>query len=337
MSEEAMTLLCTRLCPWLEAPFGRLEAARRADRLGSAWLISGPPGIGKLNLALALAARLLGVADEHPPALGPADASAAMRERRVPADHHPDLHLVFPEPEKRTIGIEQIRELSEALSMKGFRGGAKAAVIEPAEAMTLAAANALLKTLEEPAAQTFLLLVTHQPHRLLPTIRSRCQTLAVAPPSEREVAAWLGLPEGHPVLSLAGRAPLLGAMLTEPEKIKFLEELSSKFYELCQDRRDPRALAEEWVKQDVELALQWLVGRLEGAIRGRFAAAADSKAVTPAGGDSLHNAWRSLPVRVLFERLDAARRLLDRLGSGINVELALHALLVGFRPQRGRS
>ncbi|MFO7286757.1 MAG: DNA polymerase III subunit delta' [Gammaproteobacteria bacterium] len=337
MSEEAMTLLCTRLCPWLEAPFGRLEAARRADRLGSAWLISGPPGIGKLNLALALAARLLGVADEHPPALGPADASAAMRERRVPADHHPDLHLVFPEPEKRTIGIEQIRELSEALSMKGFRGGAKAAVIEPAEAMTLAAANALLKTLEEPAAQTFLLLVSHQPHRLLPTIRSRCQVLAVAPPSEQEVAAWLGVPQGHPVLSLAGRAPLPGAALIQPEKIRFLEELGEKFEELCQDRRDPRALAEEWVKQDLELALQWLIGRLEGAIRGRFTRAPDSNAITPKGGDPLHNAWRSLSVRALFERLDAARRLLDRLGSGINVELALHALLVGFRPQRGRS
>src|SRR5690606_19739146 len=179
---------------------------------------------------------LLGVADEHPPALGPADASAAMRERRVPADHHPDLHLVFPEPEKRTIGIEQIRELSEALSMKGFRGGAKAAVIEPAEAMTLAAANALLKTLEEPAAQTFLLLVSHQPHRLLPTIRSRCQVLAVAPPSEQEVAAWRGVPQAYPVLSLAGRAPLPGAALMQPEKIRFLEELGAKFEELCQDR-----------------------------------------------------------------------------------------------------
>src|SRR5690606_5589098 len=124
------------------------------------------------------------------------------------------------EPEKRTIGIGQIRELSEALSMKGFRGGAKIAVIEPAEAMTPAAANALLKTLEEPSARTFLLLVTHQPHRLLPTIRSRCQILAVAPPAEHEVAAWLGLPAGHPVLPVAGHAPLRAAELMEPEKVK---------------------------------------------------------------------------------------------------------------------
>ena len=336
MSGDALALLSTRLCPWLEEPLARLDAARRADRLGSAWLIGGPAGIGKLNLALALASRLLGAVEEAPPALGPADAAAAMRERRVPADHHPDLHLVFPEPDKRTIGIDQVRELSEALAMKGFRGAAKIAVIEPAEAMTPAAANALLKTLEEPSARTFLLLVSHQPHRLLPTIRSRCQILAVAPPTEQEVAAWLGLPAGHPVLSIAGRAPLFAAELMEPEKVRFIEDLSVKFQEICNDRRDPRALAEEWARQDTELALQWLIGRLERSIRRRFADASDSKAVTPAGADPLHNAWRSLPARVLFERLEAAQRLLDRLGSGINVELALHALLVGFRAERGR-
>ena len=336
MSDDALTVLSTRLCPWLEPPLARLDAARRAGRLGSAWLIGGPRGIGKLNLALVLASRLLGVGDEALPPLGPADAAAAMRERRVPADHHPDLHLVFPEPDKRTIGIDQVRELSEALAMKGFRSAAKVAVIEPAEAMTAAAANALLKTLEEPAPGTFLLLVTHQLHRLLPTIRSRCQILVVAPPAEREVAGWLGVPDGHPVLPLAGSAPLLGAALMEPAKIKYIEDLSAKFQEVCNDRRDPRALAEEWARQDTELALQWLIGRLERSIRRRFADASGSKAVTPAGADPLHNAWRSLPARVLFERLEAAQRLLDRLGSGINVELALHALLVGFRAERGR-
>src|SRR5690606_36064941 len=119
------------------------------------------------------------------------------------------------------------------------------------------------------------------------------------------------------------------------EKIKYIEDLNVKFQEVCKDRRDPRVLAEEWARQDTELELQWLIGKLERSIRRRLAAA-DSKAVTPGDADPLHNAWRSLPPRVLFERLEAAQRLLDRLGSGINVELALHALLVGFRPERGR-
>lgn len=336
MSDDAIATLSTRLCPWLGGPLERLDAARRSDRLGAAWLVTGPPGIGKINLVHVIAARLLGRADGPPPPLGPDEAAAAMRARRTPSDHHPDLHLVYPEPDKRTVGIDAIRELSEVLSMKGFRGAAKAAIIEPAEAMTPAAANALLKTLEEPAAQTYLFLVSHQPDRLLPTIRSRCQTLAVAPPDEGTVAEWLALPAGHPILALAGRAPLLGAELVLGEKIQFIEGLSSKVQKLSSNRMDPRALAEEWARQDTELALQWLIGRLERSIRLRLGNAGDSKAVTPAEGDPLHNAWHALPARALFERLETARRLLDRLGTGINVELALHALLVGFEAERGR-
>src|SRR5690606_23192993 len=188
-SADAMAVLAERLCPWLREPLARLDAARRGGRLGHAWLIKGPAGVGKLNLAYVFAQRLLDGASDpsEPPPLAPADAVEAMSARRAPADHHPDLHRVFPEADKRTIGIEQIRELSQALAMKAFRGGAKAAVIEPAEAMTPAAANALLKTLEEPAEQTYLFLITHQPERLLPTIRSRCQGLAVAAPGPSEV------------------------------------------------------------------------------------------------------------------------------------------------------
>lgn len=336
MSEDALTLLGARLCPWLQEPLERLEAARRAGRLGSAWLISGPAGIGKLNLVLVLVQRLLAGASGEPAPLTADDAAAAMRERRAPADHHPDLHLVFPEPEKRTIGIEQIRALSEALSMKGFQGAAKVAVIEPAEGMTPAAANALLKTLEEPAEQTYLFLVAHQPERLLPTIRSRCQTLAVSPPTEQESAEWLGLPPGHPVLLIAGRAPLYAAELVAQNKAEELSNLEVKLQEIAHSRLDPRAVAEEWARKDTELALKWLSGRLEKAIRLRYAPAVDSKAVTPGAGDSLHNAWSALPARTLFERLDAAERLLDRLGAGINVELALHALLADFKAERGR-
>lgn len=335
-AERAMRLLTERLCPWLGEPLARLEGARQAGRLGHAWLIKGPAGIGKLNLAYVFARRLLEGGAGEPPAIGAAEAAEAMAARRAPADHHPDLHRVFPESDKRTIGIEQIRELSEALGMKAYRGAAKAAVVEPAEAMTPAAANALLKTLEEPAEHTYLFLIAHQPERLLPTIRSRCQGLAVTAPPESEVVRWLGIDRAdHPVMTIAGRAPLRAAALLAENKTEQLKKLEEQLKGISIGRTDPRDVAEQWVRQDTDLALEWLIGRLERAIRSRYARSGDSKAVTPGRADSLHNAWLALPLRALLERLEAAQRLLDRLGSGINVELALHGLLLGFRTERG--
>jgi DNA polymerase-3 subunit delta' len=333
----SLNALGARLCPWLRDPFSRLDAALRGGRLGHAWLIKGPPGIGKLNLAYAFAQRLLdGSGASEWPVLGPDEAVEAMRASRSSADHHPDLHRVFPEADKRAIGIEQIRALSETLSMRAYRGAAKAAVIEPAEAMTPAAANALLKTLEEPTEQTYLFLITHQPERLLPTIRSRCQSLAVSAPDEEVVREWLGIERAdHPVMLVAGRSPLRAAELIQSDKSQFFSKLSEQVEGISKSRVDPRDVAEQWTRQDTDLALEWLIGRIERAIRVRAAHGPDSKAVTSARSDSLHNAWLALPLRALFERRDAAQRLFDRLGSGINVELALHGLLLGFRTERG--
>ncbi len=339
-AESSLAVLGTRLCPWLQEPLARFEKARRMGRLGHAWLIKGPAGIGKVNLAYVLAQRILELGDSGklPAALGPTDAVAAMRAYRTPADHHPDLHRVFPEAEKRTIGIEQIRALSEALAMKAFRGNAKVAVIEPAEAMTASAANALLKTLEEPAEATYLFLVSHQPEKLLPTIRSRCQSLAVPAPDPSMIVEWLGLERAdHPVLFLSGRSPLRAAELSQDEKLSFIQKLEEQFQGVYRSSTDPREVAEQWARQDTQLALEWLIGRLEMAVRAQAAQRGDSKGVTPKRGDSFHNLPFALPLRTLFERREAAQRLLDRLGSGINVELALHALLLGFRAERGRS
>jgi len=334
-ADRAMTLLTERLCPWLDEPLARLEGARQAGRLGHAWLIKGPAGIGKVNLAYLFARRLLEGGAGKPPPLGPAEAAEAMAARRAPADHHPDLHRVFPESDKRTIGIEQVRELSETLAMKAYRGAAKAAVLEPAEAMTLSAANALLKTLEEPAERTYLFLVSHQPERLLPTIRSRCQGLAVLAPPESEVVRWLGIEHDHPVMTIAGRAPLRAAALLAQNKTDQLNKLEQQLKGISTGRTNPRDVAEQWLRQDTDLALEWLIGRLERAIKSRAARSGDSKAVTSGRANSLHNGWLALPLRTLFERLEAAQRLLDRLGSGTNVELALHGLLLGFRTERG--
>jgi DNA polymerase III subunit delta' len=340
---RSSTDLDSRLCPWLREPLDRLEAARAGGRLGHAWLLKGPAGIGKINLALVFANRLLRNTEpkDVPPPLDATAAGTAMRARHAPADRDPDLHWLFPEQDKRTISVDQIRDVTQALALKGFRGRAKAVIVEPAESMTPAAANALLKTLEEPAAQTYLLLISHQPDRLLPTIRSRCQTLIVAPPSEAVVADWLHLaddPRRDALLLLSGRAPLQAFELLSDSKYGVISELEDKLNLLYHGRLDARSLAEEWVRSDVELALRWLVRRLQHAIRRRARTASDSKAVTHRSTDPLHNAWRSLPAEGLFRRLQSAEKLLDQLGSGINVELALHVLLLSLQTaNRGRT
>ena len=137
---HALATLGKKLCPWLKPTLEQLEQARTAKRLGHAWLVVGPQGVGKLNLALVFAGRLLTDSPEEPAELEAAQAVAAMRARHQPVDHHPDLHWIFPAEDKRTISVEQIRDVSEALALKAFRGPAKVVVIEPAEAMTTAAA-----------------------------------------------------------------------------------------------------------------------------------------------------------------------------------------------------
>jgi DNA polymerase-3 subunit delta' len=328
-----MTKLGTQLCPWLVPALAQLEAALSQGRLGHAWLLAGPIGSGRINLALVFANRLLaGKASSPPPELGPRDFVAAMRERHAPADHHPDLHWLFPEEDKRTISIEQIRAVSEAVALKPFAGTAKVVVIEPADEMTGAASNALLKTLEEPAGDTFILLVTRQPERLPATIRSRCQRLAVPHPTLTQLQSWVGSPDVSASWLATGGSPLLVADISNSIDTRSLE---SQLILISQDKIDPQAVADTWLKQNCELVLGWLLRRIQLSLRARLAPRA-STVVTDLGSDALHNAWTTLTLRTLFAQHQSAEMLLNQLGSGINVELALRALLLGFQPQRGQ-
>ena len=338
----SLETLATRLCPWLEEPLARLEGAFASGRLGHAWLLTGPRGVGKLNLALVTADRLLSGAAGRPPPepLTAADAAAAMAGRHAVVDHHPDLHWIHPIEDKRTISIEQVRAVGETLALKGFRGGPKVVIIEPAEAMTVAAANALLKTLEEPSADSYLLLVAHEPQRLPATVRSRCQHLRVQGPSRADTQAWLGTAAGSAFddawLLAPGRPLHLAERLSGIEEIIDYNALQKELIALSRNRGDALPLAEKWLKLDVAAVLEWLVRRLELAIRARVAAGQPT-AFTELPGAPLHNAWRTLTFRTLFEQHQAAERLLRQVGTGVNTELGLRVLLLGFQSDRGTS
>ncbi|MEQ1862702.1 MAG: hypothetical protein ABMA13_22505 [Chthoniobacteraceae bacterium] len=134
--------------------FDRLEQSRTRGRFAQAYLITGAPGAGKRRLLDRLAGALLGGAEK-------------------PLDHA-DVHAIEPQMKSRQIGIEAVRELNGQLQLSSRHGGAKLAILHDADRMTTEAANALLRTLEEPPPGTYFFLLSSEPDRLLETIISRC-------------------------------------------------------------------------------------------------------------------------------------------------------------------
>ncbi len=165
----------------------RAARALRAGRPPSAWLITGPPGIGKATLAYRIARYLLafGATDAGPEDLSvPPDDPAA---RQVTAQSHPGLLILKRAINPKTgklmtvLSVDEIRRLADFFGMTSGAGGWRVAIVDTADDMNDNAANALLKMLEEPPPNAMLLLLSNMPGRLLPTIRSRCQRLELRP------------------------------------------------------------------------------------------------------------------------------------------------------------
>lgn len=146
-----------------------LQNAFAQNRLSHAYLLSGMQGIGKTDFARKFSAFLL---CDNKTACGKCRGCALMR-----VETHPDFLFIEPQEKTHSIKIDQIRELSEKLSRTAQCGGYQVVIISPADAMPVQAANALLKTLEEPTGKVIFFLIDHQQHYLPTTIMSRCQKL----------------------------------------------------------------------------------------------------------------------------------------------------------------
>lgn len=178
-----------------------LLRAWQSNRLHHAWLITGPRGVGKATLAFRFARHVLAGAESGLFAELPATLetpTTAPIFRQVAGGGHPDLLTIerrYDEKRDRMrteVVVEDVRELGAFLHLKAAAGGWRVVVIDSADDLNRSAANALLKLLEEPPARALLLLVSHSPGRLLPTIRSRCRRLGLAPldePVMRELLA----------------------------------------------------------------------------------------------------------------------------------------------------
>ena len=228
--------------PWQHALWQRFSALAVQQTLPQAILLTGKAGTGKCAFAHACAKQLLAT-DAKNQVLYDSEAG------------HPDNITLQPEGKMALIKVDAVRALVNFTQQTALLGGYRVIVIEQAESMNIAAANALLKTLEEPGAQTLFLLTSAYPDRLLPTIRSRCQVWAMTC-QFAEAKPWLAQQQlpftPEQAWALTGGAPLL------IDNLPVLEE-KQRFLSACDQITSPLQLAAQVKDTELHTVLNWLI------------------------------------------------------------------------------
>lgn len=253
--------------PWQQSQWQSLDDLIEGGRLPHALLLSGPEDIGKGQFAKALAARLLC----EKPVAGYA-CGRCKQCLLIAADSHPDLLWITPEEEGKAIRIDPVRELGQFLGKTAFQGGRKVVLISPAEAMNLNAANALLKSLEEPASGSHLILVCHELSRLPATVRSRCRRVTFPMPPNDAVSTWLAQVTGKTeqlseLLSYAAGRPLLALRLLESDLLEQRQAFEVLLDDVARGELKPLSAAEKCLSYSPTMAMDWLYNRVAGAIK----------------------------------------------------------------------
>lgn len=339
--------LLPAFAPWQQRAHDQAAEALDAGRMGHALLFAGPARLGKRAVAERLAQRALCQARAPgQDACGSCRSCTLFlsRSQSDPVEVRPDGTLAHPfgkpgHPDAWFIGyaindkspykprteiiIDQVRTLSEKLSLTPQLGGAQVALIDPADAMNHAACNGLLKTLEEPQPGRYLWLVASDPARLPATIRSRCQVLEFRLPPASEAKAWLQA-QGHPAAAAAealaaarGHPGLADAWLRDGS-LAMRREVARDLDGLRRGTASPSAVAQAWsADEQVGLRLRF------AADLALDEAAAAAPGLTAAGRTRRLAAW-----------FDAANRTAALLRSTVRSDLALAELLLAWQETR---
>ena len=329
--------------PWHEASFQSVRAGE--SRLAHAILLQAPDGTGLFGFAMAWAQALLCesaggseqacdrclacgwfIAGNHPD-FRLVQPDSHVVEADAPADGAAPVATTAREREKKSdqIRIDQVRELAGFLNIGTHRAGRRVVVLHPADTMNTATQNALLKNLEEPAPGTIFMLASARSHRLLPTVRSRCQTITLPRPAPESALQWLqaeGVADAEGLLGLSGGAPLLALELAE--RADFLDQLAGQ---LANRRFDPllvAALCQRAPPVEVVTALyRWcydlLSSRLGGGVR--------YHAARRAAVDALAASCSPRLIAAYLRQLARARSLAEH---PLNPRLFMEDLMLGY-------
>ena len=343
------------LAPWLREPLHRALDALAGERLAHALLVCGPMHIGKRAFGDALAQAMLcrervdGAACGHCRSCGlfaartPVDPALTRPDGSLVHPHgrssHPDFRVVSFEMNEKArppkmfgvITIEQMRELGGWFALTAQRGGAQVALIEPANAMNENASNALLKTLEEPMQDRYLLLLCESPMQLSATIRSRCQRIDLQPPAAAQGIAWLqerghGQELAQAALAAARGHPGLAAHWIDGGLLALRDSVRADLSAVASGRAQPLVVAAAWLADEQAEQRLAFAADLAVDLHAKAVGAGDvpaaSKAMRAGGAPDLPklSAW-----------FDAVNRTRALLRTPIRSDLAVAGLLRDWR------
>jgi DNA polymerase-3 subunit delta' len=301
---------------WFDAPCAEVNAAIAAGRLAHGLLLHEDPGAGGLELAQWIAQRV----NCRDAARAP--CGECQDCKWIAADQHPDVTLLTREEDSQYIKIEPVRELIADLGLTAHGRGYKVAIFAGAETLYPNAAQSLLKTLEEPTDRTLLLLVTSQPSRLLPTVRSRCSKLRLVGPSREAAAKFLEAARGAgpwaEALAATGAGPFALIDADPAALAQLRNDTLGTLEEVASGNVQPPAVAERWAKDDLSIRLSCL----ESWVTERILESAPIRDVT-------HLSQPGMPPKIcrLFEFSDAIRDMRKLAHTPINKTMAVEALL----------
>ncbi|MEM7610124.1 MAG: hypothetical protein AAF270_00390 [Pseudomonadota bacterium] len=317
---------------WIDEIDSHLAARAEGKTLTHALMLAGRPGVGKRWLAARVARRFLGLDIEQ--------AESGILDVADDLMQTPDFHRVSVVEGKQQISIEQVRELTSQFTLKSHAAAGKLALIEPADAMTTAAANSLLKTLEEPQSESLLILVVDDMAKIPATIASRTTIYRLLPPTTSESAGWLANQTDSTredialALLIANGAPLAARDLLTSDDIAVARQVNTDIVAIATGREGPMQVAGRWRKLSPRLVMNGLRAFVQQLIYARFAPELRSSSDF---GDYV------MDTRDAFCYLDQVNRLIARTPGSYNPELAMEAMLLpwaqglrGYRKQQKR-
>jgi DNA polymerase III subunit delta' len=318
--------------PWQKEQWMRLWQAKEANRLAHALLLAGAADLGKLNFAMQF---ILALFCEQPLS----DHLACKRChacRLINNQSHPNVLILAPEKPGQAIKINQIREACDFVHHTSLKGIYCVVLIPKAEAMNANAANALLKTLEEPPAHALIILSSDQPSQLLLTIRSRCHNIVFPKPKAQQALPWLQEQINNPsidaalLLKLSFGAPLMALKLAEDENHLLLRKIIlDSLINLSFENKNPLQLASALQEAPIEMIIHHISAFVSDILRLQLTHSA-SLLINADYAEALTRLSSKKPSSAVLAFLDEIKRLSQEISQGFNLnkQLMLESLCI---------